>query len=290
MRLASIIIAASVAVTALSSTALAAESVATTGQSLTPVSRSSANPLYEFSARKVLGYVSEAHVAINNQQKESAIASIDQAMNELHSIQDTKDYLETMGMRSGRVLYGTGSSYYIPIADDTYAVRSYTRGPFWSADKATAIRDVELVSMDISINPTTAATRLQNAKDALNKNEYNKADNELEALLKDTIHETTSVALPLTRLQDNIYLTRILVRQQNYDGARYTLKHAKSALEEYEQTASGERKQNLVTLRAEIERLDKTIEARDPTMLEKAAAKVDEWWENIKTWTQEQTN
>jgi hypothetical protein len=100
------------------------------------------------------------------------------------------------------------------------------------------VRDVEMVNVDIAINPEKAIAHLQAAKQKTGLGDWRAADLELKNLLDESIHETTAADQPFTRLQDNIYLTRILIRQENYDGARYTLKHAKAALSEYEKTVT----------------------------------------------------
>ncbi len=261
-------------------------SSAQTDSAGTPVASQRDNPIFEYSARKMLGYVSEARVAIGHRQNETARIYIDNALHELRAIRNTRDYLESMGATFGRVLYGERGSYYIPIADDTYAVRTYARGPFWSRHKASAVRDVELVSVDIAINPERATAHLEAAKRHLHDGDHRRADTELEQLLAESIHETTSVRQPFTRLRDNIYLTRILIRQENYDGARYTLKHARKALDEYEKDAPVEHYAGITTLRQEINVLDNTIKQHDPNMLKKAGDKVEGWWEDLKRWTQ----
>ncbi|MBN8532320.1 MAG: YfdX family protein [Alphaproteobacteria bacterium] len=258
-------------------------------KTVTPVATAPQNPVFEYSARKVLGYVSEARVASSNRQKDAAMSYIDAAQIELANIRNTKNHLETVGVRFGRVLYGDTGSYYIPIADDTYAVRSYAHGPFWSSDKAIAVRDVQLLNVDIAINPEKAIARLDTAKQKLGKDDWSAADDELEALLSESIRETASSGQPLTQLMDNIYLTRVLVRQSNFDGARYTLKHAKSALDDYEKTATDAQKTRATALRQEIDSLQATIDKRDPTMMQQAASKVDEWWTDLKAWTKEKT-
>jgi hypothetical protein len=43
-------------------------------------------------------------------------------------------------------------------------------------------------------------------------------------------------------------------------------------------------------LRQEIDTLDDTIQKRDPTLLKKAADKVDQWWKDLKNWTREKTS
>lgn len=249
------------------------------------ISSSTENTMFEHSARKILGYASEARVALDNKQNDLAATHVDNALNEMEKIRDTKSFLETLGVQFGRVLYGESNSYYIPIADDTYAVRTYAKGPFWSADKTTAVRDVELVTVDISINPEKATEHLRNAKTKISSNDILSASTELKNLLDESIRETTAVKQPFTQLQDNIYLTRILIRQHNYDGARYTLKHTKSSLSEYEKTITApEARASITALRKEIDAIENTIKKNDPTILQKSSSKVDKWWKDVKSW------
>lgn len=271
---------------------IAADTAQQVAQQVTaPAATNTENPAFAYSARKMLGMVSEARIAIGNKSDEAAIAYIDESLRELDGIRNARDYLEMMGIRFGRVSYGADRSYYIPIADDTYAVRTYARGPFWSENKTTAVRDVDVVNIDIAINPEKSVAHLEAAKSKIGNKDYNGADSELKNLLDDSIHETTKTDQPLVRLQDNMYLTRILIRQENYSGARYTLKHAKAALNDYEKHVTDPaRRTDVASLRSEIDSLDEVIQRRNPTLLKKAADKVDGWWEKLKAWTQDKTS
>lgn len=262
-----------------------------TAQETVSVATHSQNVAFDYSARKMLGYVSEARTRLNNEHKGEAAAYLDSAIAELNSIRNTRSYLDAVGLHFGRVLYGENNSYYIPIADDTYAVRTYARGPFWTGTKASAVRDVQLVNVDIAINPEKAMAHLQMAKQQLSGGDFKTADNELRRLLDESLHQTTSVSQPFTRLQDNIYLTRVLLRQQNYDGARYTLRNAKAALSDYEKTiATPEARTSADNLHKEIVMLDETIQSRDPTLMREASDKVEHWWNDLKGWTKKKTS
>jgi hypothetical protein len=255
------------------------------------VAQSDANPAFALSGRKMLGYISEARVAIGKENKEVANALLDSALQELNSIRNTQDNLQMMQVPFGRVLYGQVNSYYIPIADDIYAIRSYAHGPFWSPNKATAVRDVELVNVNIAINPDKAEAHLEAAKQKIATDDFSEADKELSYLLNESIHQTAAAGQPYAKLQDNIYLTRVLMRQQNYEAARFTLKHAREALNDYDKTnLSPDQRADAENLRREMETMDATIQKRSPTMLSKATDKVEQWWKDLKAWTHEKTS
>ena len=260
-------------------------------QLTSPLSSYSKNPAFDYSARKILGYASEARISLEDERRDEAIAYINAAQLELDSIHNTRNYLEMMGLPFGRVLYGKDGNYYIPIADDTYAVRSYAKGPFWSIHKTTAVRDVELVNVDVSINPDKAQSYLLTAQKDISSNHLKSADKDLSSLLDDSIHPTTVTDEPLARLMDNIYLTRILIRQENYGGARFTLRNAKSALNDYEKNISApESRASIGDLRTQIDALDIEIQQNKPSLLHTASQKVDGWWNNLKLWTKQKTS
>lgn len=255
------------------------------------ISSHTENVAFEYSARKILGYASEARVALDNKQNDIATAYIDNAVNEMDKVRNTQNFLETVGIQFGRVYYGKNNSYYIPVADDSYAVRTYTKGPFWSANKTTAVRDVGVITVDISINPEKATEHLQEAKAKIEANDVTAASKELKNLLDESIRETTKVTEPLITSEDNIYLTRILIRQQNYDGARFTLKHAKAALKDYEATIKvPAHRAGINSLHKEIDNLDNTIKQKDPTLLQKSTDTVDKLWNDLKSWAKENKN
>jgi hypothetical protein len=256
-----------------------------------PLASYSKNPAFDYSARKILGYTSEARISLMAERKDQATAYINAARTELDKIHNTKNYLEMMGLPFGNVIYGDNGSYYIPIADDTYAVRNYEKGPFWSTNKTTAVRDVELVSIDISINPDKAQGYLQAAQNDINANNFKSADKDLGKLLNDSIHPTSTTEEPLARLLDNIYLTRVLIRQENYSGARYTLRNAKSALSDYEKNITApEARSSIHALKEEIDGLDAEIRENKPTLLQSASKKTDLWWAKLKSWTRQKAS
>jgi hypothetical protein len=147
------------------------------------------------------------------------------------------------------------------------------------------------VNVNISINPEKATAHLQAAKDKINGGDYKAADKELKGLLDESITETTATEQPLVKLQDNIYLARVLVRQENYDGARYAIKHAKDALNDYEKSlTTSESRADVDNMRQDIDTLNEIIARRDPDLLKKATDKVDAWWKKIKNWTRDKTS
>ncbi|HEU5047261.1 MAG TPA: YfdX family protein [Rickettsiales bacterium] len=263
----------------------ATQVVAADAQEVTPLNTTQGNSEFEYSARKILGYASEAQAALDDKDIQDANTDLDLAAQELDKIHSIKNYMEMNGAVFGRVFYGDSHSYYIPIADDTYAVRTYKQGPFWSSKKGMAVSDVKLVLVNIAIDPDKSTQRIHNAQNDVAQKDYSKAQTELANLLNESIHAVSSQEQPFTRLQDNIYLTRVLLRQNNYGGARYTLHNAKSALNEYAKTRS-EPDKKVSKLEKEIDILDKTIQKRDPSMMNKASAKVEEWWKELKSWSE----
>lgn len=257
-------------------------------QQITPVDSTQQNSAFEYSARKILGYASESRAALDDNNTQDAIDDLVMASEELGRIHDIKSYMEANGVMFGRVFYGDSRSYYIPVADDTYAVRSYKQGPFWSGKKGMAVSDVQLVLVNISIDPEKAAQHIHTAQKDIAHKDYSKAQTELNDLLEESIRTVASSEQPFTRLQDNVYLTRVLLAQRNYDGARYALKHAKSALDDYAKTlAKPDARVN--SMKLEIEALDKTIQQRDPSMLKQAEQKVEKWWKELKSWSSKNT-
>ncbi len=268
----------------LASTIMTAPVNADDVQQITPLTSTSQNIAFEYSARKILGLVSEARAALDNKNKEDALNDVDMASHELDTVRNIRNYMEMTGAVFGRVFYGNGSSYYIPVADDTYAVRTYKRGPFWSSTKGTAVSDVKIVMFNLSIDPEKAATHLQNAQKDINDDDYKKASRELKDFVEESLNEVTTSEEPFAKLADNIYLTRVLLRQGNHDGARYTLRSAKSALKDYKKTLPSESDTTLDNMQQQIDALNNSLEKRDPGVMKKATDTVEKWWGNVKSW------
>jgi hypothetical protein len=244
-----------------------------------------------YAAPKIIGLVSEARIALIDSQQEEAVACLKKAHSELVALHEVHNYVEMMDVSFGQLLYGADSHYYLPVAENIHAARAYESDLLWTSNRATAVRSADLISVHLMIDFTASFEYLRVAQKAIAADDPEEADKALSNLLHESVQDIAVVEQPQVRLKDNIYLTHVLIRQQSYNGARYTLHSAKAALEDYrEKISDAGMLAKVDTLAQEIDSLDTTIDRHDPLMIRNAGYKVDEWWSDPELWSPETTS
>jgi hypothetical protein len=85
--------------------------------------------------------------------------------------------------------------------------------------------------------------------------------------------------------RDNIVLTSNFIASGNYTGARYALKHADSALHEMQKDDTySEHQADITAMRRNIKYLQNELTKKNPSMMQKADAKLGKWWSELKSW------
>lgn len=241
-----------------------------------------------YSAPKIIGLVSEARIALIDGQQEEAATCLRKAKSELAALHEAHNYVEMMDVPFGQLLYGSDSYFYLPVAENIHAARAYKSDLLWISNKATAVRRADLISAHLMIDFAASFEHLRVAQKAIAADDPEGADKALSSLLHESVQDIAAVEQPQVRLKDNIYLTHVLIRQQSYNGARYALQSAKTALEDYREKISDTGMLAKVdTLAQEIDSLDTTIDRHDPLMIRNADYKVDEWWNDPELWSPE---
>jgi hypothetical protein len=243
-----------------------------------------------FTAEQLLQNVSRAQLLIRLGDKGAADQHLQQAINQAMSLSNaTVEQRSRTNVRTGIVSYLTGrnnNEYFVPLLESSEIVKSYATGPFWSDKKGLAVKDVRAVNVAITIDPKEAQSRLEKARDFLNRDKLEDASEELTKFQRSIAVEEKTVHLPLQQARDNLNLAQFMMQRNFPEGARYALKNADKALDEVKPTTD-ERKQQVTTMRNEMKQLTDTLAKKDQTITEKALAQIKQWGDELSSWANE---
>lgn len=90
----------------------------------------------------------------------------------------------------------------------------------------------------------------------------------------------------LEKARDNLALARSMIRKEAFDAAESAVDKAEEELDTVsDNTSDKQRKQRIDEARKELASLSDTISRRDPSVLDRADKKLEEWWNEFSTWT-----
>jgi len=240
-------------------------------------------------AEDFVGHINYARIALAKNKGDRAERHIVEARNLMEQLQNTTvEESRIERIESGRVVYKYDTDYkyhYFPIATGPIEVKKMGHGPIWAKDDL-AVTDADIVYLTVDLSGNKAAKRLDEAEADIKAGKLKAADVQLAKLTDEvvTIDEQTSV--PVDKARDNIQLARNFVSAGNYTGARYALKHADYALDEMQKDDTyATHRTDIIAMRKDMKHLQIVITKKDPTMMQKADAKLDKWWLELKSWS-----
>lgn len=240
-------------------------------------------------AQQFVAHVNYARVAIAMDDVELAQTHI-RIARELVGLlkQENLEQRKVVQVESGRVVYAYDTDYkyhYFPVGGKPVEVQKVAK-PFWASSGTLAVTDADVVYLSLDVSGNEAEKGLAKASKALEQDYVSDADRYLAKLTDKVVKVDKKQALPQVVARDNISLARNFLSMENYNGARFALKHAGLALNSLEKKAvDAARKERIVAMRQDIAQLQKDILARDPGLLQKADARMENWWNDLKNWT-----
>jgi hypothetical protein len=129
------------------------------------------------------------------------------------------------------------------------------------------------------LDVSAAKQHLQAAQQALNKNDLNAADRDLQAVQDSVVLESVSADMPLLRARENLVLARSSEDAGKYEQAKRQLHAASTALHDYAQI-SGSHTQDVSRLRSDIDSYADSL----ATNHSNADSKIEGWWDQTTNW------
>lgn len=234
-------------------------------------------------------HINYARVALAMKNKELAKKHIIQARNMAAMITNASvEKRRVTELESGRIVYQYDTEYkyhYFPITTGPVQVKEMSNGPVWAKNDL-AVTDADIVYLTLDLSGDKVNGYLNDADAAIANNNLKEADSQLARLTDAVVEVDSRVSVPADKAHDNIALARNFIAGKNYAGASFALNHADDALDEMEKSdAYKERRVNITAMRKDVSDLQATITKKDPTMIQKADAKMDKWWKELKTWS-----
>lgn len=236
-------------------------------------------------------HVNFARVALAMKNTELAKEHITQARNMAVMIKGTATEPRLIPeIESGRIVYKYETEYqyhYFPIQTGPVQVKTMDNGPVWATNDL-AVTDADIVYLTLNITGDKVETHLVAAEKAIAANDLKSADKHLAELVEATVTVDNKTSMPSVKAHDNIALVRNFIAGKNYEGASYALKHADDALNEMQKDNNNKaRLADITAMRKDVADLQTTITKKDPTMIQKANAKMDKWWKDLKNWSKD---
>ena len=131
----------------------------------------------------------------------------------------------------------------------------------------------------VALDNTAARAHLQAAQQALNKNDWKTADEDLQAVEGSVIVESVAADMPLLRARENMVLARDSAKAGHYGQAQAQLRDASRALASYEQTSVSHSKQ-AAQLKSEIDSYVQSMSTNHSD----AQSRIESWWNQTADW------
>lgn len=192
-------------------------------------------------------------------------------------------------VESGRITYHYDTEYkyhYFPVRTGPVQMKEISSGSSWSENNL-AVTDADIVYLTVNLSGDQTEAFLNKAEAAIAASDLKEADNQLAKLTDSVVTVDSKASMPADKAKDNIALARNFLAGKNYDGARFALSHADSALDEMQRNdIYANRKVDIIAMRKDVADLQSYITKKDPSMMEKADAKLEKWWKDLKNWSE----
>ncbi len=274
------------------SQAYAADNITTStvNTATTPISKEAlADP--RVAASSFVEHVNYARVALAMKNSDLASQHITQARNMVAVIKSvTAEQRRITAVESGRIVYQYDTEYkyhYFPIQTGPVQVKKMSNGPIWAVNDL-AVTDADIVYLTLDLTNDKAEEFLSETEKSIAAGDLKAADITLAKLTDAIVTVDSKMAVPSDKARDNIALARNFIAGKNYAGASYALKHADEALDEMQKSDTYKTHQpNIIAIRKDVSDLQTYITKKDPSMIQKADKKLDKWWSELKTWSQD---
>lgn len=242
----------------------------------------------KIAAERFVEHINYARVALAMKNPQYAEAHIAQARDMMKIVRNGGPAPLTLAnIGSGRLVYEYDTDYkyhYFPIETGPIEIKKMGKGPFW-AKKGLAVTDAEIVYLTLDLTGDKPGKYLSEAEEAIKAGKLDEADSQLAELTESVVSVNEEEGVPLDKARDNITLARDFIATRNYDGARYALRHADDALDDAERDERySDLRPGIRTMRREVTHLEHMIAKNDPSLLDKADAKMARWWRELKQW------
>ena len=174
--------------------------------------------------------------------------------------------------------------YLIPAVDDLFTVDDYDlKVKRNSKDDVVSEQEAGIARYQLALDIRNVQAALKSAKGLASKGDIDKALIALNNVYKGAVESSLVYDDPIWAVHDNLMVSNALIKEKDFDGARFALKRAQKELktiEGYDKYVSD--RPTLQKLQREIADLHKTLREDDPDLLQKAEDEIAGWLKDVR--------
>lgn len=249
-------------------------------------------------AVETLNYTQQARQALSNNDSSGAKQDIEQALNLISKIDNTKtNTASSSSQQADRLvpIYAEfeQTSFLQPVltaqqrtskqsSSNSQMANNSSNSTLPQSDRPEAVTAVDEGYTLIALDANAAKSDLQKAQTDLNNHDSRDADRKLAAVQESVALASTEQDRPLVRARENLGLAESAAGNNNFSEARATLQAAATALEGYSQDGSAKHASDAKNLSQEI----RTATRRSSSAPSVSQKQIDSWWNQVADWTQ----
>ena len=214
-----------------------------------------------------------ARKAVASNDKQAAADHINQALANARNIKEHSD--------------PAAASIVVPVRTEIETTTTYTpvkRGKGEMTAKRmkrdTSVREVQGTVTHQALNVTAAASQLETAQAALERNDWAAADSALAAVHASVVREQERGDMPLLKTRQNLELARSRVLEDKYNDASAPLRAAAEGLAAFAAQSEGPLAERASSMRSQIEDYARTVRERPSD----AVDRINGWLDPVNEW------
>lgn len=174
--------------------------------------------------------------------------------------------------------------YLIPAVDDLFTIKDY------DAKLKSDVKKDRITEEDAGVGRYQLELDIRNVQEALKKSkeeaqkgEINKARNALNEVYKGAVENSVVYADPIWIVHDNLMVANAMIKDKDFNGARYALKKAQSELKTLQKHDDyADDSKTLKRLEKEAADLHESLGIDDPSLLQEAEDKISGWLKDVR--------
>lgn len=237
---------------------------------------------------EMMGQIALARASLDLGMDDDALHHLKRAEKLAMALQkQSPEMAVTSTLRFGDQMYSFNNEYkdhLIPVVDDIFTVKDYDITVKRDPKKTKAAEsDAGIERYQLSLNIDNVKAALNRATELTKKKEILSARTALNDIYKGAFESTAVYDNPIWAVHDNLMLANAMVKEKDYDNARFALKRAESGLKALQKHDDYAEDQKLFKrLEKEVHELHTALRKEDPNLLQKAGDDISSWLKNLR--------
>ena len=237
----------------------------------------------------MMAHLSFAAQAIDLKLKKPALENLEQAVKLCATLEKSRpEAISKYDFKYGKatsVIGGLTRNYYLPVADDIFVDERFDEKSIWRKNPVVEVKGLAIVHSNLKLNLQDVVTSINSATKLTKSDKFDEAGTALDGVYKNAISNEEVVTNPVWTVWGNLNLAQAFLKGGQFKNARFALSSAKSDIQQLEKskvlTKSGAEAKDL---QSEIEKIEHTLNEKDPSMVKKIQAKLSHWGAKVKGW------